>query len=195
MAMANTQLRDRATNPPDRFAARPGRRAAKMTSGDLPCWRSSPLGKCIAALFALMLILLNGCRHAPPQPSIDLTAPGWRIWQGQATWKPGANRPELTGEILYATNRDREVFIQFAKDPFPLVVARTSESGWRIQFGPSQKAWSGRGKAPDYFLWFQLPRALAGAPPAQPWSFSNSETNWRLENLRRGEWLEGRFFP
>jgi len=70
--------------------------------------------------FALLLILGAGCRTANPLPPADFSAPGWRVQQGQAVWKPSASRPELAGDLLLATNVNGNMFIQFSKMPFPV---------------------------------------------------------------------------
>lgn len=149
--------------------------------------------------FILALILLaifTGCRTAPPLLPADFSAPGWRVQQGQAVWKPSSDRPELAGDLLLATNADGNFFIQFSKMPFPLVTAQISGDQWQIEFGADKDTWHGRAAPPERFAWFQLPRALLGANPGGNWKFSNVENNfWHLENLRTGEILEGEFSP
>lgn len=144
----------------------------------------------------LLLMLCAGCRTANPLPPADFSAPGWRIRQGQAVWKPSANRGELAGDLLLATNTNGNFFVQFSKTPFPLAAAQTSGDLWQIQFGTDEFSWHGRGTPPDRFVWFQLPHALLGANLYGNWHFKNVTTNsWRLENPHTGEILEGGFFP
>jgi hypothetical protein len=150
--------------------------------------------------FYLFLLLLAaavfGCRTAPPLPPADFSAPGWRVQQGQAIWKPSSNRPELAGDLLLATNANGNFFIQFSKIPFPLATAQISGSQWQIEFGADRFSWHGSGTPPDRFAWFQLPRALLGENLDGNWQFKNTTTNsWHLENPRTGESLEGEFFP
>ena len=125
--------------------------------------------------FALWLILGAGCRTANLLPPADFSAPGWRVQQGQAVWKPSSNRPELAGDLLLATNANGNFFVQFSKMPFPLATAQISGDQWQIEFGADKFSWHGRGTPPDRFAWFQLPRALLGA---------NAGGNWRFEPRR-----------
>jgi hypothetical protein len=146
--------------------------------------------------FALWLMLGVGCRTATPLPPADFSAPGWRVQQGQAVWKPSFNRPELAGDLLLATNANGNCFIQFSKMPFPLATAQISGGQWQIEFGADKYSWQGRGTPPDRFVWFQLPRELLDANTAGNWKFAHPAfLSWRLENPRTGETLEGEFFP
>jgi hypothetical protein len=140
--------------------------------------------------------LAAGCHTAAPLPAIDLAAPGWRVQQGQALWKPSSGRPELAGDLLVATNVNGGIFIQFSKTPFPLATAQISGGRWRIQWGVNTFARQGSGHPPDRFAWFQLPRALLGATLAGNWTFAGPPSQpWRLENPRTGETLEGELTP
>ena len=147
-------------------------------------------------LCVLIAVLATGCRTAPPLPPADFSAPGWRVQQGQAVWKPSSSRPELAGDLLLATNANGNFFIQFSKIPFPLVTALISGDQWQIEFGADRFSWHGHGVPPDRFAWFQLPPALLGGTLNGNWHFENVMTNsWRLENSNTGETLEGEFFP
>jgi hypothetical protein len=144
----------------------------------------------------LLLIFCAGCHTAAPLPSADFSAPGWRVQQGQAVWKPAQDRPELAGDLLLATNVNGNFFIQFSKIPFPLATAQVSGGQWQIEFGADKFSWHGRGAPPNRFGWLQLPRALLITNIGGSWRFTRVETNsWRLENLSTGETLEGEFFP
>ena len=144
----------------------------------------------------LMAVLAAGCRTGPPLPPADFSAPGWRVQQGQAVWKPSSNRPELAGDLLLATNANGNFFVQFSKMPFPLATAQISSGQWQIEYGADKFSWHGRGTPPDRFAWFQLPHALLDTPIGINWKFTRIETNsWRLENQRTGGTLEGEFFP
>jgi hypothetical protein len=148
-----------------------------------------------ASLALLIAAFVCGCRTAPLPPA-DFSAPGWRVQQGQAVWKPSSNRPELAGDLLLATNSNGNFFVQFSKIPFPLATAQISGDQWQIEFGADEFSWHGSGSPPDRFAWFQLPRALLGANVSDNWKFIRVETNsWRLENPQTGETLEGEFFP
>jgi hypothetical protein len=146
--------------------------------------------------FLLIPMLFCGCRTLPPLPPVDLSAPGWKLQQGQAVWKPPGVRPELTGELLLATQTNGDFVVQFSKTPFALATAQSVTGQWQIEFGQNERRWSGRGNPPSYFGWLQLPRALIGGAPSKPWQFTKPAPDaWRLENRRTGESLEGSFFP
>lgn len=151
---------------------------------------------CSAPLAFVLAVFVVGCRTTPPLPSADFSVPGWHVQQGQAVWKPSQNRPELAGDLLFATNATGNFFVQFSKIPFPLATAQISDDQWQIEFGADRFSWQGHGTPPDRFVWFQLPRALLGASLNGNWQFKNVATNsWHLENPRTGETLEGEFFP
>src|SRR5271170_3103019 len=142
----------------------------------------------IFILSALMLVLCEGCHTTQPLPPADFPAPGWRVQQGQAVWKPSASRPELAGDLLLATNVNGNFFVQFSKIPFPLATAQVSGNQWQIEFGADKFSWHGHGTPPNRFGWFQLPRALRNANPGGNWKFIRVETDsWRLENSNTGE--------
>ena len=146
--------------------------------------------------FALLLIFSAGCRTASSLPPADFLAPGWRVQQGQAVWKPSSSRPEVAGDLLLATNVNGNFFVQFSKIPFPLATTQVSDGQWQIEFGADKFSWHGHGAPPNRFGWFQLPRALRDANLGGNWQFTRVETNsWRLENSHTGETLEGEFFP
>jgi hypothetical protein len=150
--------------------------------------RGAPLALLIAAFVC-------GCRTAPSLPPADFSAPGWRIQQGQAIWKPSSNRSELAGDLLFATNVNGNFFVQFSKIPFPLASAQISGDQWQIEFGADKFSRSGHGTPPNRFAWFQLPRAFLGVNVDGNWKFTRVVNNsWHLENPRTGETLEGEFF-
>jgi len=149
-----------------------------------------PRQRARSALLALALATLS-CR-TPPLPPVDVSLPGWQVRQGQAVWRPTKNRPELAGDLLLATNASGDFVAQFSKTPFTLATAQVSGDAWNIDFGGGQHTWGGRGRPPRRFVWFQLPRALAGAELPPPWKFTaQPDHSWRLENARTGEFLEG----
>jgi hypothetical protein len=154
---------------------------------------------CLSRLLLILSALLlpcAGCSTVNPLPPADFSAPGWRIQQGQAIWKPASDRPELAGDLLLATNVNGDFFIQFSKMPFPLATAQGSGDQWQIEFGADKYFWRGRGTPPTRFGWFQLPQALLAPNLGGSWQFTRVETNsWRLQNPRTGETLEGEFFP
>jgi hypothetical protein len=170
-------------------------RGLKMVNG--ATIRSAIRYSLSACGFILLLALPGaGCRTTKPLPPLDLSAPGWRVQQGQAVWKPPQNRPELAGDLVLATNTNGNFFIQFSKTPFPLATAEWNNHEWEIQFGTDEYVWRGSGDPPERFLWFQLPRALAGEELNDGWKFERGFGNlWHLENSRTGETLAGEFFP
>lgn len=144
----------------------------------------------------LALVFCVSCRTPNPLPPADLSDPGWKILQGQAIWQPPGNRPELTGDLLLATNVNGNFFVQLTKNPFPLVTAEAFGDQWQIEFGADARSWRGRGQPPERFGWFLLSRALLDGKTPGNWRFENVTTNsWRLSNPRTGEKLEGGFFP
>jgi hypothetical protein len=145
-------------------------------------------------LAPLAFFLCTGCQMVPLPPA-NLSTPGWRVQQGQAVWKPTANRPEIAGDLILATNANGNCFIQFSKSPFTLATAQIADGRWQIQFGVDQFSWRGIGAPPNRFVWFQLPRAFLDVPVADNWHFESSSNNWRFENSHTGETLEGGFFP
>ncbi len=153
----------------------------------------------VLAGFGALLVMLAGiisCRTASPLPPADLSAPGWRVMQGQALWKPSRQHAELAADLMVATNTTGDYLVQLTKDPFPLVTAEVVGGQWQIQFQAGRYSRSGHGPPPARFPWFQLPRALRGAAPGPDWRFEWLNTNaWRLENPETGERLEGAFFP
>jgi hypothetical protein len=147
------------------------------------------------ALFALGLLFCVSCRTATALPPADFSAPGWRLRQGQAVWKPSKGRPELAGDLLLAVNTNGSLVIQFTKTPFALASAQVADGRWQMEFGAGQHCWGGHGAPPPRLVWFQLSRVLAGTPADAPWKFTGRPDNsWRLENAGTGEFLEGQFF-
>jgi len=120
-----------------------------------------------------------------------LSAQGWRLLQGQAVWKPAKDKPELAGELLLATRTNGDTFVEFAKTPIPLVAAQSIAGQWQIEFGNGDRVCSGRREPPTRFIWFQLPRVMAGTNLSSGWRVEHTAAKaWRLENARTGEILE-----
>ncbi len=106
------------------------------------------------------------------------------------------NKPELAGELLFATNSTGDCFVQFSKTPFTLATAQVMQGQWQIEFGSGEHSWTGEGEPPSRFAWFQLGPALNGEKLHRAWRFERADTtHWRLDNRRTGESLEGSFFP
>ena len=152
-------------------------------------WQMAELVCCL-----LVVISSPGCRTAPPLPPADLQQPGWVVREGQAVWRTKREAPEIAGEVLVATHSDGRALVQFTKNPFPLVIAQITTTGWQIELPSQNKRYSGRGKPPTRLIWFYLPRALSGGPLPKEWSWHSAENSgWRLENWRTGEMIEGFF--
>jgi len=144
----------------------------------------------------LLVVVGVSCRSVPSLPPADLSAPGWRLQQGQAVWKPAVNKPELAGELLLATHTNGDFLIQFTKTPMSLTAAHSVSGRWQIEFGSRDYVHRGHGQPPARFVWFQLPRALTGASLGSEWRVGRAATNtWKLENARTGETLEGFLSP
>ena len=106
-------------------------------------------------------------------------------------WKSRADAPEIAAELLLATHPQHGMVLQFIKTPFPIVIAQSSDAGWKISFA-GDREFSGPGKPPARISWFQLAAALDGHELPAGWTFKKtSDKNWRLENPRTGEFIEG----
>ncbi len=152
--------------------------------------------RCLCLLCLSLLAAGTGCRTAASPEKFDFSAPGWGVQRGQAVWQPPGKRPEIAGELLLATNRNGDFFVQFSKIPFPIVTANVSSNHWQIEFGDGWRAWAGQGTPPQRLLWFQLPKAVRGAEAGPRWKFAaEPDGRWRLESARGHERLEGAFFP
>ncbi|MDQ6630672.1 MAG: hypothetical protein M3Y82_02815 [Verrucomicrobiota bacterium] len=152
-------------------------------------------------LFFMLVLLQTGCRTVAPFPAVDFKQTDWKIQEGQAVWKPNHKAPEIAGEILAAQNSTGKTVVQFIKNPFPITIAQTTSNAWQIEFPPQNKTFSGRGKPPAKFGplptgWLQLANCLKGNSPPANWSFQKiDEMNWRLENKKTGESIEGFLNP
>jgi hypothetical protein len=125
-------------------------------------------------------------------PQVDVRASGWEVQHGQAVWQPRIDRPDVAGELLVATRADGQCFIQFTKEPFPIVTAQANSTGWSVCFGPEGQRLGGKGRPPARWVWFQLPCLLEKQAVGGDWSVTRSGTNsFRLENTRTREVLAG----
>jgi len=149
------------------------------------------------SLFWLVSVLGCGaCRTAAPLAAANLSEPGWTIREGQAVWRPKVEAPEIAGELLVATHRNGQTFLQFTKTPLPLVVARVTTNRWQIEFVTDHREFSGHGKPPSQFGWLHLARCVAGTAPPAKWRWEKfPDDRWRLENLISGETFEGFLTP
>ena len=134
------------------------------------------------------LLCLIGCSRLVSLPEVDLDQPGWTVWEGQALWTPRSGRSALAGDLIVARNEDGDVLISFSKSPFPIFTAQTSGSEWRIDFIDKGRSYSGFGRPPKKFVWFQLPGLLEGGSLKKPWQVERTaENEWLLENPKTGE--------
>lgn len=155
------------------------------------------LSSFIRKIWPLILVAgLSACRTAPPLPQVNFAEPGWQIHQGQAVWQPNRRAPEIAGELLVATRNNGDAFVQFTKNPFPFVVARTTTNSWQIEFTAVNKTYSGHGQPPARLIWFQLGRYVKGELLAANYRAKKIDAQrWRIENKSSGEALEGYFSP
>ncbi len=129
-----------------------------------------------------------GCRTAPSLPPANLSEPGWQLRQGQALWRSKRDAPEIAGEVILATNTTGRAFIQFLKNPLPLVTAQIQPEAWQIEFVPEKRHFGGRGMPPRQLLWLHLLRALQQTQLPAGVEFGKiPEDGVRIENKQTGE--------
>ncbi|HUD47290.1 MAG TPA: hypothetical protein VMR33_10690 [Candidatus Baltobacteraceae bacterium] len=140
----------------------------------------------------MTLLSLCGCyshRGYSWSPS-DLSKPGWRIWNGQAVWKPGKSIPELAGDVMVAVNSNGNAIVQFSKT-IPFATARLDRLRWQIEFPAGNRLYSGRYPLPSHFAWLQLPALAEGMPLSKPWAETGTLDQWQIVNGGAGETLRG----
>ena len=146
---------------------------------------------CLPLICIALLALATGCRTMQPLAPVDLSGPDWIIHQGQAVWKSTADAPEITGELLLATKPDGSSFVQFSKNPLPLIVGQTTTNAWQIQFVPEGKTFSGWGKPPARLLWLHLGGLLLESTTVENVAVTKGANHsTRIENRRSGEAIE-----
>ena len=140
-------------------------------------------------LYSLTLFLpLIGCATIAQLPEVDLSAPGWQVWTGQALWKADADRAPIAGDILLARHFNGDLLISFAKPPVSIFTAQTSANLWHIDFMYQQRVHSGRGKPPSRFVWFQVPALLKDSSEPKGWQILAAGGGvWELQNPATGE--------
>ena len=130
----------------------------------------------------------SGCRTAPKLAPLNLSEPGWQLRQGQALWRGKKDAPEIAGEVILATNANRRAFIQFLKNPLPLVTAQITPEAWQIEFIPEKRHFGGRGIPPRQLLWLHLLSALQLAPLPQGIEFAKTPDGAvRIQTKESGE--------
>ncbi|HZM04338.1 MAG TPA: hypothetical protein VFC44_15155 [Candidatus Saccharimonadales bacterium] len=149
-----------------------------------------------ASFFLLAAALCcGGCQTSHPYvwAAFDVTEPGWKVWNGQAVWKPRRSIPELTGDVLLAVNTNGSAFIQFTKT-LPFAMARLDGQRWQIDF-PDHRIYKGHYPLPRYFAWLQLPALTEGRPLAEGWTETGGLAQFDLRSRLTGETLHGYLLP
>lgn len=145
----------------------------------------------LSSALVFFTLFLVGCRTAAPAAAPDSSMRDVRL--GQAIWRPDRSRPEIAGDLLVSTNETGTALLSFSKT-LPLVSARIGPEGWRVEFPPQNRKYSGRGRPPRQIVWLQLLRALTGEEVSSNWQI-NAATNSAvtLSNAKTGEHLEVHF--
>ena len=131
---------------------------------------------------------MAGCRTAPTLAPLDLSGPGWQVRQGQALWRNKADAPEIAGEVVLATHQDGRAFVQFLKNPLPLLTAQIGTNSWQIEFIPEKRTISGRRGIPTQLIWLYLLRGVQGTSPPKEFTFGKTTDGaTQIENKRSGE--------
>jgi len=134
---------------------------------------------------------LSGCATTP-ENLFTVSGPGWTVEQGQALWTPRQGGPQIGGDLVLATDANGRALVQFEKMPMSLVMAQVTPDHWAIRFAQGGGFWKGHQPAPTRTIWLYLPAALVGKPLPKPLHFEQKPGgNWRLENTKTGEILEG----
>jgi hypothetical protein len=148
-------------------------------------------GILVCALFPAILLLFNGCATTVSKNLFTVSGQDWHVQQGQALWTPRKGAPQFGGDIVVATD-DGNSFVQFAKTPLTIVTTEVSAKHWLLRFPQMGKAWEGHRPAPARTIWLYVADALARKPLPKGLRFEQEPNgNWRLENVKTGEILEG----
>lgn len=131
-----------------------------------------------------------GCATRHRMEPVDLTTPGWTQLAGQAVWIRPPNL-ELAGDLVVGYSNETSV-VQFTKGQFAVVNARRSGGRWETEFF-SQRKFSGRGQPPSRIPWLHLAEAARTGVTPKGWTWTRSESGWKLENVKSGESIEGFF--
>jgi hypothetical protein len=142
----------------------------------------------ILSVGVVLAALLCGCQTGPKLKPVDLAEPGWKLHRGQALWQSKREAPEIAGEVVLAVHTDGRAFIQFLKNPLPLVSAEVGPNGWHIDFIPQKRSFSGRGIPPRQLIWLHLLRGLQEIVPPEDFTMWRTfEGGTRIEDKRTGE--------
>jgi hypothetical protein len=164
------------------------RQYMRLPEGRFPCF--------FLSLFFAGLLLFCGCATTTPDNLFTVSGPGWRIEQGQALWTPQHGAPQFGGDIVLATDGNGRSLAQFDKTPLTIVTVQVTPQQWTINFPQGGGFWKGHGSPPTRTVWPYLADALAGKKLPEPLHFEQKpDGNWRLENTKTGEILEGFLSP
>lgn len=129
-----------------------------------------------------------GCSRIVTLPDVDLDDPKWTILEGQALWTPRSDLTAIAGDLIVGSTGDSDILVSFSKSPFPIFTCQSTGTRWRIDFIDRGRSYSGFGRPPKKFIWFQLPDLLDGASPPKHWDVgTDSDNDWRLSNRKTGE--------
>ena len=141
------------------------------------------------------LLLFSGCA-TETNTLFTVSGPGWHVQQGQALWTPKKGAPQFGGDLVVASDGNGQTLVQFEKMPMSLVAAQTTPKEWLLRFPQGGGLWKGHEPAPTRTIWLHLANTLAGKPVPKPLKFTQEPNgNWRLENPKTGESLEGFLSP
>lgn len=153
------------------------------------------LGLC-GVIIVTLVVLTTGCRTSGEAARISNSGPGWRVLNGQAVWRPGFNRPELSGDLLVARHENGSYIFDFEKTPLPMTMGHTTSTNWLIQFPARRFSFGGKGQPPVRFAWLYLGAALDSKPLPKPFHFERKpDGGWLLQNTHSGESIEGFLSP
>lgn len=141
----------------------------------------------------ILAVIATGCTAVPPLQPANLQAPGWKVQEIQALWRPRTGAPELIGDLLVAANPDTgEHLVQFSKQGLPIVTTQVADDCWQVSSPLSPGIHLGRLPAPGRVLWFQLDALPPRHTTSPPWRLQTHlpSGGWRLVNDRTGESLE-----
>jgi hypothetical protein len=140
------------------------------------------LALCLSVAWAV------GCSRIVSLPEVDLDDPKWTVWEGQALWTPRSNLTAIAGDLIVARSKNEDILVSFSKSSFPIFTCQSTGTRWRIDFIDKGRSYSGFGRPPNKFIWFQLPDLLEGAPPPKHWEVGEGTDNdWLLRNRKTGE--------
>lgn len=138
-----------------------------------------------------LLLFFCGCVTTPHGNLVTVSGPNWHVQQGQALWTPKKGAPQFGGDLVVAT-QDGSAFVQFSKTPLTIVTAQVDQKHWQLRFPQMGIAKQGHRPAPSRTLWLYLADALTGKRLPRHLHFEQEGNgNWRLENDKTGEILEG----